>query len=73
MYLYRKYRKTHATVSYIYMRKHLCEIMERTTNSEQICFTRKGQEPLLSLELAHLLKPNLKKQNIRNVLRQLPN
>lgn len=35
------------TVSYTYMRKHLCEIMERIANGEQICFTRKGQEPFI--------------------------
>lgn len=35
------------TVSYTYMREHLCEIMEKIANGEQICFIRKGQEPFI--------------------------
>ncbi|VEB34496.1 Uncharacterised protein [Legionella sainthelensi] len=35
------------TIFYTYMRKHLCEIMGRITNGEQICFTGKGQEPFI--------------------------
>ena len=34
-------------VSYTYMRKHLREIMEKLANGQQICFTRKGQEPFI--------------------------
>ena len=35
------------TVSYTHMREHLCEIMEKIANGEQICFTRKGQKPFI--------------------------
>ncbi|STX38807.1 Uncharacterised protein [Legionella feeleii] len=35
------------TVSYTYMRKHLCEIMERIANGKRICFAHKGQEPFI--------------------------
>ncbi len=35
------------TVSYTYMREHLCEIMEKIANGEEICFTRKGQKPFI--------------------------
>ena len=34
-------------VSYTHMREHLCEIMEKIANGEQICFTRKGQKPFI--------------------------
>ncbi|MGQ3890952.1 type II toxin-antitoxin system Phd/YefM family antitoxin [Legionella sp. CNM-4043-24] len=39
--------KTMQTVSYTHMREHLCEIMEKIANGEQICFTRKGQKPFI--------------------------
>ncbi len=35
------------TVSYTHMREHLCEIMEKIANGEQICFTRKGHKPFI--------------------------
>ena len=35
------------TVSYTHMREHLCEIVEKIANGEQICFTRKGQKPFI--------------------------
>lgn len=34
-------------VSYTHMREHLCEIMEKIANGEQICFTRKGHKPFI--------------------------
>lgn len=35
---------TMQTVSYTHMSEHLCEIMEKIANGEQLCFTRKGQK-----------------------------
>jgi len=35
------------TVSYTYMREHLCEIMEKIAQGEQIFFTRKEHKPFI--------------------------
>lgn len=45
--MYRLVERTMQTVSYTHMREHLCEIMEKIANGEQICFTRKGQKPFI--------------------------
>jgi PHD/YefM family antitoxin component YafN of YafNO toxin-antitoxin module len=45
--MYRLVEKIMQTVSYTHMREHLCEIMEKIANGEQICFTRKGQKPFI--------------------------
>lgn len=29
------------------MREHLCKIMEKKANGQQICFTRKGHKPFI--------------------------
>ena len=34
-------------VSYTHMREHLCKIMEKIANVEEICFTRKSQKPFI--------------------------
>ncbi|STX41832.1 Uncharacterised protein [Legionella donaldsonii] len=47
------------TVSYTYMRKHLCEIMERIANGEQICFAHKGQEPFIIAKVGSLTEAQL--------------
>lgn len=46
-------------VSYSYMRKHLDEIMEKIANGEQVCFTRKGQEPFILAKIGDPTKTNL--------------
>lgn len=45
--MYRLLERIMQTVSYTHMRDHLCEIMEKIANGEQICFIRKGQEPFI--------------------------
>ena len=45
--MYRLVERIMQTVSYTHMREHLCEIMEKIANGEQICFTRKGQKPFI--------------------------
>lgn len=47
------------TVSYTYMREHLCEIMEKIANGEQICFTRKGQVPFIIAKVGTPTKAQL--------------
>jgi PHD/YefM family antitoxin component YafN of YafNO toxin-antitoxin module len=45
--MYRLVERIMQMVSYTHMREHLCEIMEKIANGEQICFTRKGQKPFI--------------------------
>ena len=43
------------TISYTYMRNHLAEVMEKIAQGEEICFTRRGHEPLV---IARVRKPS---------------
>ena len=48
-------------VSYTYIREHLSEIMEKIANGEQICVTRKGQEPFIIARVETPTKAQLDK------------
>lgn len=48
-------------VSYSYLRQHLSEIMENIANGEQICVTRKGQEPFIIARVGTPAKDQLDK------------